>query len=182
MKKTKIYLIAPLIVLLVFGAYYWNFKSDYDAKQAIIAAEVKAKKIEKLKLEAVQREAAIHDALEAQKQRKKERQEREAKELKQKDDKENAKLIAEKADQEQQKLLRQVEKLTKDVESEKEDVKKIEVQNKKEVEDEAFLKQYVKMAQESQASVAAVLMKIEAADVALAKAAAAAEKAAKDKK
>jgi hypothetical protein len=179
MKKSKIYFIAPLIVLIAFGAYYWNFKSDYDAKQQAIVAEEKAKKIEKLKLEAVQREAAIHDALEAQKQRKKERQEREAKELKQKDDKENAKLIAEKADQEQQKLLRQVEKLTKDVESEKEDVKKIEVENKKSVEEEAFLKQYVKMAQDNQAAVAAVLLKIEAADIATAKAAAAAAAAAK---
>jgi hypothetical protein len=182
MKKSKIYLIAPLIVLVVFGAYYWNFKSDYDAQLATIAAAAKAKNIEKLKLEAVQREAAIHDALEAQKQRKKERQERDAKELKQKDDRENAKLIAEKADQEQQKLLRQVEKLTKDVESAKDEVKKIEVENKKAVDEEAFLKQYVKMAQDSQASVGAVLMKIEAADVALVKAAAAAEKAAKDKK
>ena len=95
MKKTKIYFLAPLVVLIAFGAYYWNFKSDYDAKQAAVVAHEKEVKLEKLKQEAIQREAAIHDALEAQKVRKKEREDREAKELKQRDDKENAKLIEE---------------------------------------------------------------------------------------
>jgi hypothetical protein len=181
MKKTKIYFLAPLIVLVAFGAYYWSFKSDYDAQQAKILVAEKEKKLEKLKLEAVQREAAIHDALEAQKQRKLERQAREAKELKQKDDKENAKLIQEKADQESQKLARQVDKLTVDVKTEKDEISKIEAENKKAVEEEAFLKQYVKMAQDNQASLAAVLTKIEAADAATIKAAAAAAAAAAKK-
>jgi len=179
MKKSKIYLIAPLVVLLAFGAYYWNFKSDYDAKQAAIAAQIKEQKIEKLKQEAIQREAAIHDAIEAQKQRKKERQEREALEQKQKDDKENAKLNADKAVQEEQKLERQVERLTTEVKGEKEETQKIEAENKKAVAEEAFLKEYVKMAQDNQASLAEVLTKIAAADAAAAKAAAVAAAAAK---
>jgi colicin import membrane protein len=179
MKKSKIYLIAPLVVLVAFGAYYWNFKSDYDAKQAAVAAQIKEQKLEKLRQEAIQREASIKDAIEAQKQRKKERQEREALEQKQKDDKENAKLNADKAVQEDQKLERQVEKLTSDVKVEKEDVAKIETDNKKAVEEEAFLKDYVKMAQGNQASLAEVLTKIAAADAAAAKAAAAAAAAKK---
>ena len=178
MKKTKIYFLAPLVVLIAFGAYYWNFKSDYDTKQAAVVAHEKEVKLEKLKQEAIQREAAIHDALEAQKVRKKEREDREAKELKQRDDKENAKLIEEKADQESQRLQRQVEKLTKDVETEKAEVAKIVADNKKTVEEEGFLKEYVKMAQDNQASLAAVLTKIEAADAAAVKAAAAAAAAA----
>jgi hypothetical protein len=181
MKKTKIYFIAPLVVLIAFGAYYWSFKSDYDAKQAAIVAEQKAEKLEKLRLEAIKNEAAIHDALEAQKVRKQERAEREAKELKQKDDKENAKLIAEKADQEAQKLQRQVEKLTKDRDEAKVEIAKIEVDNKKSVEEEEFLKGYVKTAQDNQAGLAAVLTKIAAADAANAKAAAAAAAAAAKK-
>jgi hypothetical protein len=181
MKKSKIYFIAPLIVLVVFGAYYWSFKSDYDAQQAKIVAAEKEKKLEKLKQEAISREAAIHDALVAQQQRKKERQEREAKELKQKDDRENAKLIAEKADQEQQKLARQVEKLTSDVKVEKDEIAKVELENKKATEEEAFLKQYVKMAQDNQAGLAAVLTKIAEADAAAVKAAQAAAAAAAKK-
>jgi preprotein translocase subunit SecF len=181
MKKTKVYLIVPLVVLVVFGAYYWSFKSDYDAKQAAIVATIKEQKLEKLRQEAVLREAAIHDAIEAQKQRKKERQEREAREQKQKDDKENAKLNADKAVQEEQKLERQLEKLTGDVKAEKEEIVKIEAENKKAVAEQAFLKDYVKMAQDNQASLAAVLTKIAAADSAVAKAAAAAAAAAAKK-
>jgi hypothetical protein len=179
MKKTKVYLIVPLVVLIVFGAYYWNFKSDYDAKQAAVAAQFKEQRLEKLRQEAVQREAAIHDAIEAQKQRKKDRLEREAREQKQKDDKENAKLNADKAVQEEQKLARQAEKLAADVKVEKEEIQKIETENKKAVAEEAFLKQYVKMAQDNQGSLAAVLTKIVAADKAAAVAAAAAAAAAK---
>jgi hypothetical protein len=182
MKKSKIYFIAPLLVLIAFGAYYWNFKSHYDEKIAAQVAADKARKLEKLKQEAINREAAIHDALIAQQKRKEERKEREAKEQKQKDDKENATLNAAKADQESQKLQRQVEKLTKDVETEKEDIKKIEADNKKEVEEVAFLQQFDKVAQENQAAMAAVLTKIGEADAAAAKAAEiAAKNAAKNK-
>src|ERR1019366_833395 len=168
MKKTKVYLIVPLVVLIVFGAYYWSFKSDYDAKQATIVAAIKEQKLEKLRQAAVLREAAIRDAIEAQNQRKKERQERDAREQKQKDDKENAKLNADKAVQEEQKLERQVEKVTGDVKTEKEEIVKIEAENKKAVAEEAFLKEYVKMAQDNQASLAAVLTKIAAAAAAAA--------------
>jgi hypothetical protein len=180
-RKTKVYLIVPLVVLIAFSGYYWSFKSDYDAKQAAVAAAIKEQKLEKLRQEAIQREAAIHDAIEAQKQRKKERLEREAREQKMKDDKENAKLNADKAVQEEQKLERQVEKLTADVKVEKEEIQKIEVENKRAVAEEAFLKDYVKLAQDNQASLAAVLTKIAAADAAVAKAAAAAAAAAAKK-
>jgi len=171
MKKSNVYYLAPLVVLIVFGAYYWNFKSGYDAHLAQIAAHEKAERTEKLRLEAVSREAAIHDALIAQQKRKQERQERDARDLKQKDDKENATLTAQKADQESQKLQRQVEKLTKDVETEKDEIKKIEAENKKQVEEEAFLKTYDKLAQDNQAKMAAALQKIADADAAEAKAA-----------
>src|ERR1017187_8668124 len=181
MKKTKVYLIVPLVVLIVFGAYYWSFKSDYDAKQATIVAAIKEQKLEKLRQEAVLREAAIRDAIEAQNLRKKERQERDAREQKQKDDKENAKLNADKAVQEQQKLKRQFAKVTGARKTEKEEIVKIEAENKKAVAEEAFLKEYVKMAQDNQASLAAVLTKIAAADAAVAKAAAAAAAAAAKK-
>jgi len=172
MKRTKIYLIVPLVVLVAFGAYYWNFKSDYDAKVAAEAARIKEAKIEKLRQEAISRAAAIKDAIEQQNRRKLERQAREAREQKMKDDKENAKLNADKAVQEEQKLERQVEKLTGDVKTEKEEIEKIVADNKHSIEEENFLKDYVKMAQDNQASLTEVLTKIAAADAAAAKAAA----------
>jgi colicin import membrane protein len=179
MKKSKIYIIAPVVVLIVFGAYYWNFSSQYEAKQAAIAAQVKERKLETLKAEAAAREAAIHDALEAQKQRKADRLAREEKDRKQKDDRENARLENDKAAQEAQKLERQAEKLTKDVATAKDEISKIQDEEKNSNEELAFLKQYISEATANQAKLADVVSKIEAADLAAAKAAAAAAAAAK---
>jgi hypothetical protein len=182
MKKNKIYLIAPVVVLVIFGAYYWNFSSKYEAQQAQVAADIKAKKMEKLKAEAESREAAIHDALEAQKQRKAERLARDEKERKEKDDRENARIEADKALQESQRLERQAEKLTKDVASAKDEITRIQADEKRSTEELAFLKQYIAEATSNQGKLADVVSKIEAADAAAAKAAAAAALAAAKKK
>ena len=181
MKKNKIYIIAPVLVLVLFGAYYWNFSSQYEAKQAGIAALAKEKKLETLKAEAASREAAIHDALEAQKQRKAERAAREEKDRKQKDDRENARLESEKSDQESQKLGRQAEKLAKDVATAKEEIAKIQAEEKISVGQLEFLKQYIADATANQAKLADVIAKIEAADAAIAKNAAIAAAAAAKK-
>jgi chromosome segregation ATPase len=170
MKKSKIYIIAPVVVLIVFGAYYWNFSSQYEAKQAAIAAQVKERKLETLKAEAAAREAAIHDALVAQQQRKAERAAREERERKQKDDRENARLENDKAAQEAQKLQRQAEKLTKDVATAKDEIAKIQAEEKSSQSELDFLKQYIAEATSNQAKLADVITKIEAADAAVAKA------------
>ncbi len=178
MKKSKIYLIIPIVVLGIFYGYYWNFSSQYEAKQALVLQAEKEKKIEKLKLEAENREHAIHDAIEAQKQRKAERLAREEKERTQKDAKENARLEAEKADQEAQKLLRTVEKLTKDVETAKDEIKKLDTEEKRSKEEIGFIKEYTNAAIANQAKLSEVVTKIAAADAATAKAAALAAAAA----
>ncbi len=178
MKKTKLYLIIPIIVLGVFYGYYWNFSSQYEAKQAAVVQAEKERKIEKLKLEAESRERAIHDAVEAQKVRKAERIAREERERAMKDAKENAKLEAEKADQEAQKLVRQSEKLEKDVTVAKEEIAKLLAEKKRSNEELVFIKQYTDAAVENQAKLAAVVTKIAQADAAAAKAAALAAAAA----
>ncbi len=178
MKKSKVYLIVPIIVLGIFYGYYLNFSSHYDAEQALVLQAEKEKRIEKLKIEAESREHAIHDAIEAQKQRKAERIAREERERQQKDAKENARLEAEKADQESQKLQRQVEKLEKDVDTAKKEVASLESEEKRSNEEVVFLKTYTDAAVANQAKLAEVVSKIAAADVAAAKAAAAAAAAA----
>lgn len=170
MKKSKIYFIAPAIAIAAFGAYYWNFSSEYDAKQAAIVAAEKAKKAEKLLIEAEARKKAIEDANNAAVQRKKERAEREAHERQMKDDEENAKLTAEKADQESQKLLHQSEKLDAEIKAAKEDIEKLEGEEKGANEELVFLKQYMNDALANQAKLQDVVAKIDKADKALAKA------------
>jgi hypothetical protein len=170
MKKTSIYFIAPILALVLFGGYYWNFRSQYDAHQAEIVATQKAKKAERLRAEEAAREVAMQDALAAQALRKKERAEREALEQKQRDDKENAVLDSEKAEQESQKLERQAERLTKDVAESEKDVAALEEDDTKQTAQVAFLGDYVKKAQDNRASLADVITKIQAADEAIGKA------------
>lgn len=179
MKKSKVYFIVPLIVLGAFYAYYWNFSSQYEAKQAAIVQVQKEKKLERLKAEAEAREHAIQDAIDAQKQRKADRIARDEKDRAQKDAKENARLEAEKADQEAQKLHTQAEKLEKDVGATKEEITKIQTEEKRYVEELAFLKEYTAAAVSNQAKLADVLTKIKAADLAAEKAAIAALAASK---
>jgi predicted RNase H-like nuclease (RuvC/YqgF family) len=180
MIKSKIYFIVPIIAIAVFYGYYWNFSKDYDSRQAQIQAVEKQHRLDKLKAEAEIREKAISEAIEAQKQRKQERIERDALERKQKDDKENARLTAEKADQEAQKLERQVERLTKDVKEVKDEIAKLETEKKNSLAEEAFLRTFVTKAEDNVAKLDDVVKKIEVADAAIAKAAAIA--AAQEKK
>jgi len=173
MKKTKVYSIIPILVLLAFFAYYVKFTSEYDAKQAAIVAHDKEVKAEKIRLENIDKEKAVEDAIAAQKVRAAARLAREARDQKQQhDDRENATLNAGKADQEQQKLQRQVEKLTQDVKAAKAEIDKIKADTKRSVDEEAFLKGYVAKAEENQAQLTQVLQKIVDADAAIAKAAA----------
>jgi preprotein translocase subunit SecF len=172
MIKSKIYWVVPIIAIAVFFAYYWNFSKEYDAKQAKIVAAERQRRLDKLQVEAVMREAAIKDAIEAQKQRKQERIDREAKDRKMKDDKENAILARDKADQESQRLERQVDKLTKDVKEAKDELTKLEAEKKEAIEQGAFLQTFVVKANENVARLDDVVKKIEVADAAAAKAAA----------
>jgi hypothetical protein len=179
MKKTKAYFIFPILGLILFGGYYWNFRSQYQAHQAAIVAAAKARKEEKLRQDELAREQAIKDAVEAQQQRKRERAAREALEQKQRDDLENANLDRDKASNEAQRLQRQVERLTKDVSDAKKDIAQLDADNAKQVSEIAFLGEYVKKAEDNRAKLAVVLAKIQAADEAIAKAKALAEAQAK---
>lgn len=170
MKKTKIYFLVPILALVLFGGYYWNFRSQYQAHQAEIIATAKAKKEEKLREDEQARERAIKDAIDAQTQRKKERAERLALEQKQRDDRESADLDRDKAAQEADKLARQVEKLTKDVDDAKKEIAKLDADNQRQVDEISFLGEYVKKAEDNRSSLGQVLTKIQAADDAIAKA------------
>lgn len=177
MKKTYVYFLVPLIGLIAFGAVYWNFSSQYGAKEAAKVAAIRKAKEEKLLQEAKSREQAIKDALAAQERRKAERAAKEAKEKKDQEERQAAVEARDKANRDQLKLGQQKERLEKDIKAEKEAIAKIEDDRKRAVEEQAFLKTYVKQAQANTKSLADVLEKINAADAARAAAEAAAAKA-----
>ncbi|MEO7597430.1 MAG: hypothetical protein ABIV50_00755 [Opitutus sp.] len=164
MKKSYVYFLVPLILLIAFGAVYWNFSSGYEAEIDRKAKVVREAKDEKLRVEAKNREQAIKDALVAQERRKVEKA---AKEAKEKVDQEARQLAIEardKANRDQIKLAQQVERLEKDIKVEKEAIAKIEDERKRAADEENFLKTYVKQAEANTKSLTEVLDRITAAD------------------
>src|SRR5690606_33549033 len=114
----------------------------------------------------------------------KRRQERAAKEAKELADKEARQLAEEnerKSAREKQKFATQVDRLTKDIETEKTAVAALEEQKRKSTVDLGMLREYVRLAQANQKSLIANLDRIAAADAARAAADAAAAAAAAKK-
>jgi len=166
MKKTYVYFLVPILGVIAFAAVYWNFSSGYEARLAEKAAIVRQAKEDKLRKEAKDREIAIKDALASQERRKAEKAAKEAKEQADQEQRQLALDAREKAFRDQVKLSQQVERLEKDVKVEKEAIAKIEEEKKRAVEEQAFLKGYVKQAQANTKSLSEVLDKITAADAA----------------
>lgn len=179
MKKKYAYFLAPLVGLIIFSAIYWNFSKGLDAREARRVAAEKQKKEDKLRAQAKANEQAIRDALASQEKRKAERAAKEAKDKADKDARAAAVEARDKAQRDQRKLSDQVKRLEADILSEKEAITKLESDKKKSIDEAAFLKVYVKQAEENARTLSQVLDKIAAADVARAAADAAAAAAAK---
>jgi len=179
MKKSYLYFLIPLLGLIVFGAYYWKFISEYDAKQEAKVQAIKHVKEQELMAQAKLREKAIKDAIAQQDARKEERRLREEKDRLQHEARENAIQARNKVGTDAEKLQRQSERLTRDIATAKEEIAKIEQEKQHAVAEQAFLLTYVAKAQEDTKRLSQVLDRIAAADEAAARAAAAAAAAAK---
>ena len=110
--------------------------------------------------------------------------EREAKEAKEKKDRElrvAANDAKEKAYTDKEKFAKQVSRLESDIKIEKDAISKLEEERKRLVEEQAFLRVYVKQAEDNVKSLSTVIDKIAAADAARAAAEAAAAKARRDR-
>lgn len=179
----KVYILGPLVGVLIYSFFYWNFTKEFALKEAQKIADAKAVLEAARKKEAADRKVAIDAALVLQAQRKQEKAEREAKEVA---DKEYRLKITDERDaafREQERLSKQAERLAKEVDPEKAAIAEIEKQKKFAIDEEAFLRQYVGQADANAKSLEGVLKAIQDADAArvAAAAAAAAAEAAKKK-
>lgn len=175
----KVYFIAPLVALLVFGGFYMNFAKGHAAREEAKKVAVRQEKEAKLRREAEERRKAVEDALKLQEKRKAEKAEREERDRLEKEARQAAIDARDKAFRDKDKLARTVERLNKEITTEKDAIEKIENTKKLAREEEAFLRQYVKQAETNVKSLTEVLDKIAAADAARAAEAAAAAAAAK---
>lgn len=181
MKKTYVYFLVPLVGLIIFGAIYWNFSAGYEAGEAKKALIIKQAKEEKLRIEAKNREKAIKEALEGQDRRRKEKEIKDAKDRADRDARDLAQEAQRKARSDQDKFSRHVDRLNTEIKAEKEAIAKLLEEKKKSVDEEVFLRTYVKLADSNVKELSKVLDKIHEADIARAKADADAAAAAKAK-
>jgi hypothetical protein len=178
----KAYIFGPLIGVLIFAFFYWNFTKEFAVKEQQKVADAKAAREASLKKEAADRKVAIDAALVLQAQRKKDKSEREAKDVADKEYRLKITDDRDRAFREQERLSKQAERLAKEVDTEKAAIAEIEKQKAFAVGEEGFLRQYVGQADANAKSLEGVLKAIQDADnarVAAAAAAAAAEAAKK---
>ena len=177
-KKSALYIFVPIIALVLFFAYYWNFSSHYEQVQAdrVTAQkrQVEANRLEQDKL----RLKAVNDAIAAQAKRKAEREAKDAKDRQDADDRNNALQARDKAHAEALSLRDKVATLTSQVKAEKDELARVDQDKKSMVAELDFLEIDVKKANDNQEHLANVLKLIAAADAANAAAARAAAAAA----
>ena len=175
----KAYLIIPLIGLLIFGGFYYQFDKGYEAKELAIKVRAQEEKKAKVLQQNADRDAAVKAAVEAQAVRKKEREEKERADEAKKLAKQQAEDFRQKTFDDRNKFRDQVFRLKKELAEVKDAATKITVEKDNNVKEEAFLKNYVKQADANVKYYYDLLEKIAAADKAAADAAAAAAAASK---
>jgi uncharacterized protein (DUF3084 family) len=162
----KAYFLVPLIAVILFGGYYWSFKTAYEKKLEDVALAEKQANVERLKVEAKNRERAIEEAVKADKKRKEERAVKTAKDNAEKEARQAAVDARGKALREQGRLESQARRLDDQVKALKEEIGKIEDQKKSAIAEVDFLTVFVKQAEANVVSLTGVLDKIEAANAA----------------
>jgi uncharacterized protein (DUF3084 family) len=176
---TKLYILIPVIGMAIFAVFYTQFNKEHKAK--LVAAKVAQdnERKEKAKRDIANRELAIKSAVEAQEKRKQEREERDRVEEAKKKARQDAEDKRQRAFDDRKRTRDQVERLKKEVDAVKAEVAKLNEQKQAHVEEQKFLRDYVKQAEANVKYYYDLLDKLAAAEQARAAAEAAAAAAAK---
>jgi len=180
-KKSSLYLLFPIVLLVLFGAYYWNFSAGYEEKQEARAAQIRKQHEDKIAEDNRLRLKAVNDALAAQKKRKEEREAKAAKEKQEAEELQNALLARDHAQLVSSQLRDKYDRLVREIQNEKSVVEKIEKDKEVQVGDLDFLQIETAKSDSNVQSLSIVLNQVAAADAAYAAAATAAAAAAQKK-
>ncbi|EIP99026.1 hypothetical protein OpiT1DRAFT_03529 [Opitutaceae bacterium TAV1] len=156
----KAYFLAPILAILAFGGFYWNFRSGYEEREVAKQAAIRAEKEESLKVEAEARRKAIEEAVALQEQRKKERAEKEAAEQAAKEARQLALDERDKAYSAMQQSERRLEQLKKELATVQADIAAIKTVHETATAEEDFLKTYVEKVRTNQRALEGVISKI----------------------
>jgi len=177
----KAYIIWPLVGLLVFGAFYWNFNQGYVEREKEKARQVQQEKNERIRQDLERRRKAIEDATKAQEERHAARIAKEKKEQEENDAR--AKLVERQQhafDEVNRHLRPQLDREKAEADAVKGEIGQLELQKKQFVDEEAFIRKYTREAEANMKTYYDLLEKIKAAEDAHALAEAAAKAAKKD--
>jgi hypothetical protein len=177
----KAYIIWPLIGLLVFGVFYWNFDRGYKGREHLKAVQEEQVKQDRIRLDLERRKKAIEDATKAQEER---RALRLAKEKKDQEEADARNALVERRmhayDEVNRHLAPQLDRQKVDADSVKGEIAQLELQKKQYEDDEAFLRTYTRQAERNVTKYYDLLEKLKAAEDARAAAEAAAKAVKKD--
>ena len=177
----KAYIIWPLVGLLVFGAFYWNFNQGYVEREKDKVRQVQREKDDRIKLDLERRRKAIEDATKAQEERHAARVAKEKKEQEENDAR--TKLLERQQhafDEVNRHLRPQLDRVKSDADAVKGEIAQLELQKKQFVDEETFIRKYTRQAEANMKTYYDLLDKIKAAEDAHALAEAAAKAAKKD--
>lgn len=172
----KYYFIAPLVGLLLFIAYYWNFQRTYAAeKQAKIVAERIATE-KRIAEENEKKMQAYQEAIKQQEENKRIREEKKAREEAAKQARAEAVKARDKAYQDKNKLEQRRDRIKQTLEIETETIARVKESKIGLVGDKAATEQYIVQAGQNRQKMEDLLNQIEAKEKAAIEAAAAAAK------
>lgn len=176
----KAYIIWPLLGLVVFGAFYWNFDQGYNARERQKLIQEQKAKEEHIQLELAQRKKAIEDATIAQEQRNAARHAKEEKEQREKDLRNQLMDRRQNAFDDVNRHLRpQLDRLKTEADSVKGEIDQLTLQKQQFVDEESFIRKATRETEDNMKTYYDLLQKIKEAEDAHALAEAAAAKAAK---
>jgi hypothetical protein len=160
----KLYVIFPLIGVLVFGAFFWNFNSEIESREA---AKKEAQRVEREGKQRADLEAkrkAIEEAIALQEKRKVEKADRQKRDEEEKQMQLDLKDASDRARDERDRVLRRVDQLKTEIGFEVATIKKIAEEKANLALEDQYLLNYVKLAEGNKATLEEVLTKIEKVD------------------
>ncbi len=175
-KKKSVYFFLPIVLLVLFAAYYWNFRAGYEAKQEARAAQIKRVHDEKVAKDNDLRRKAVEDAVAAEKKRAAERQAKAEKDRQDREDLDNARDARDIAISQVNKLRDKYNNLVKLVKDTGDDIAKVDADKTIQIGTLDFLQIDTAKAESNVQSLTDVLNQISAADAAYEAAAAAARR------
>jgi hypothetical protein len=156
----RIYLLAPLLALLAFGAGDWFYAGQLAQEQAVLKARAEAARIAALKQEAVENEHAVQAALAAQTQRKQELADQAARDRADQAARQAALAARDQARDEQARLIPQADHLRRDLADDQAALAALQREQAAAQDEQAFLQRFNTQAAANERALEAVLTKL----------------------